>query len=94
MSWCKANRARLVAQQLLMGTAEESYAKMPGYLYMLQVSNPGTHVSLEMDPQSRFKYMFLSLGPWRRAVRHLRQVSVVHCRVWLMVKPISFPASK
>ena len=73
-SYWKARRAKGAARDGLYGTYEESYDRMASYLYMLEQANPGTITTLVRDDNQQFKYAFVSLGVWRTAIPHLRQV--------------------
>ena len=74
-SYWKARRAAMKARDTTYGTDEESYQRMYSYMHMLEQSNPGTYTRIERDTEGRFKYAFVSLGVWRRAVPYLRKVS-------------------
>ena len=65
-----------MAQVMAHGTAADSYKAMYSYMHMLQKCNPGTYTRIVRDAEQRFKYVFWSLGPWIRAVPHLKKVSI------------------
>ena len=62
MSYNKAWRSREKALMAVRGTVEDSYGKLPSYLYMLQKKNPGTLTDIQTDELGQFRYMFLSIG--------------------------------
>lgn len=55
MSYHKAWRSREKALMSVRGTPEESYTKLPSYLYMLEVKNPGTVTHIETDELGQFR---------------------------------------
>ncbi|XP_060974177.1 uncharacterized protein LOC133039328 [Cannabis sativa] len=73
MSYGKAWRCREKALHLARGTPEDSYSKLPSYLHMLQLRNPGTITDFVVE-DGRFKYCFFSLGPSIRGFRFCRPV--------------------
>ncbi|KAI3734629.1 hypothetical protein L6452_14102 [Arctium lappa] len=44
------------------GTPEESYERLPMYLYNLELKNPGTHTRIRTDSHGRFELCFAALG--------------------------------
>ncbi|XP_047340744.1 uncharacterized protein LOC124944521 [Impatiens glandulifera] len=62
MTYNKAWRSREKALMAVRGTVEDSYSKLPSYLYMLELNNPGTITDIHTDELGHFKYMFMSLG--------------------------------
>ncbi|XP_030505193.2 uncharacterized protein LOC115720176 [Cannabis sativa] len=76
MSYEKAWRCREKAIHLSRGTPEDSYSKLPSYLHMLQLRNPGTITDFVVE-DGRFKYCFFSLGPSIRGFKFCRPVICV-----------------
>ncbi|XP_060960790.1 uncharacterized protein LOC133031325 [Cannabis sativa] len=64
------------ALHLAWGTPEDSYSKLPNYLHMLQLRNPGTIMDFVVE-DGRFKYCFFSLGSCVRGFRFCRPVVCV-----------------
>ncbi|WZZ54116.1 uncharacterized protein LOC106436304 [Brassica napus] len=61
----------------LRGNPEESFARLPSYLYMLQRMNPDTITRLEVDEKNQFKYMFFALGACIEGFKAMRQVIIM-----------------
>lgn len=63
------------------GTEEESYLKLPAYLHMLKLANPGTIADLETevddDGDERFMYLFLAFGASVEGFKKLCHVLVI-----------------
>ena len=64
MTYQKAWRCREKALTYVRGTLEASYQKLPSYLYMLRLRNPGTITDFVVDDIGCFKYFFMALGAW------------------------------
>ncbi|RYE18378.1 MAG: hypothetical protein EOP45_14240 [Sphingobacteriaceae bacterium] len=73
ISYLKAWRTREKAISYVRGTPEESYQKLPSWLYMLEQKNPGTLTAFVKDGD-RFKYAFFSIGACRRGFKSCRPV--------------------
>ena len=62
-SYMKCYRAKEKAIMDIRGSEEDSYLKLPEYLHMLKLANPGTVADLETgvdeDGDERFLYLFL-----------------------------------
>ncbi|XP_060965349.1 uncharacterized protein LOC133034307 [Cannabis sativa] len=76
MSYEKAWRCREKGLHLARGTPKDSYSKLPSYLHMLQLRNPGTITDFVVE-DGRFKYCFFSLGPCIRGFRFCQPVVCV-----------------
>ncbi|XP_056846882.1 uncharacterized protein LOC130497765 isoform X2 [Raphanus sativus] len=80
-SYMKCYRATEMAAIDILGTEEESYLKLPQYLHMLKLANPGTVADLETevddDGDERFLYLFLSFGASISGFKKLRLVLVI-----------------
>ena len=75
-SYHKANRARVLAEDIIRGTAEEGYSQLHSWLHMLKEVNPGTHTAIITSSENRFKYCFWALGACIRVVPRLRKVTL------------------
>ncbi|XP_013617968.1 PREDICTED: uncharacterized protein LOC106324567 [Brassica oleracea var. oleracea] len=80
-SYMKCYRAKEKGVLGLRGSDEDSYLKLPKYLYMLKLANPGTIADLETDVDDdgdeRFLYLFLAFGASISGFRKLRHVLVI-----------------
>ncbi|XP_013728259.2 uncharacterized protein LOC106431956, partial [Brassica napus] len=80
-SYMKCYRAKEQGVLGLRGSDEDSYLKLPEYLYMLKLANPGTIADLETDVDDdgdeRFLYLFLAFGALISGFRKLRHVLVI-----------------
>ncbi|KAL5582889.1 hypothetical protein UlMin_015331 [Ulmus minor] len=63
ISYSVAWRGRECAyDNLRLGTPEQSYKLLPGYLHMLMDTNPGSVVNLEVSNGNRFQYLFIAFA--------------------------------
>ncbi|CAL8109140.1 unnamed protein product [Prunus armeniaca] len=62
ISYSKAWRSRELALKIIRGSAEESYALLPSYCYVLERTNSGTLTYIETDAANHFLYFFMSIG--------------------------------
>lgn len=80
-TYSKCWRAREKAVEEVLGVEEETYSKLPEYLHLLKLANPGTITDIvtdiEEDETERFMYLFLAFGAFIQGFRHLRRVLVV-----------------
>lgn len=64
-SYMKCYRAKEKAVESVFGSEEDSYLKLPKYLHMLKLANPGTVADLETETDAegheRFLYLFFSV---------------------------------
>ncbi|KAL5562493.1 hypothetical protein UlMin_032240 [Ulmus minor] len=61
ISYSVAWRGRECAyNNLRLGTPEQSYKLLPGYLHMLMDTNPGSVVNLEVSDGNKFQYLFIA----------------------------------
>ena len=74
ISYYKAWQGRKHAQSLIRGSPEEIFYILPSYCYMLEKVNPGTVTRIEVDGESRFKYLFLAFGAAIRGFQYTRKV--------------------
>ncbi|XP_022853121.1 uncharacterized protein LOC111374643 isoform X2 [Olea europaea var. sylvestris] len=75
MSYQKAWKAKECTLEDLMGSTEESYAKLVRFCYNMGRINSGSVFFIKKDDENRFKYLFMALGQcvrgFRNAVRPL-----------------------
>lgn len=62
MSYQKALKAKECALEDLLGSAEESYAKLARYCHNLGTTNHGSTFFIETEGEKCFKYLFMALG--------------------------------
>ncbi|KAL5556423.1 hypothetical protein UlMin_038659 [Ulmus minor] len=63
ISYSVAWRGRECAyENLRLGTPEQSYKLLPGYLHMLMAINPGSVVNLEVSDGNKFQYLFIAFA--------------------------------
>ncbi|XP_062080024.1 uncharacterized protein LOC133784765 [Humulus lupulus] len=62
MGYTKAWRSREKALRLVRGNPDDSYQKLPIYLYMLKQANPRTITHLLTDKEDRFKYLYIAFS--------------------------------
>ena len=61
LSYSVAWRGReYVYENLRLGTLEQSYKLLLGYLHMLMETNPGSVVNLEVTDGNKFQYLFIA----------------------------------
>ncbi|XP_047324736.1 uncharacterized protein LOC124928243 [Impatiens glandulifera] len=77
LTYNKVWRSREQALMAVRGAVEESYRKLPSYLFMLAKNNPGTIIDIQTDEHGHFRYMFMSLGYSIRGFRYCRPVLCV-----------------
>ncbi|XP_022899554.1 uncharacterized protein LOC111412920 [Olea europaea var. sylvestris] len=70
MSYQKAWKAKECALEDLMGSTEESYAKLARYCHNMVRTNSDSTFFIETDGQNRFKYFFMALGQCIRGFRN------------------------
>ncbi|XP_050214125.2 uncharacterized protein LOC126665383 [Mercurialis annua] len=64
MSYSKAYRSKVVAQEMVRGKPYDSFSLIPSYLDMLVVANPGSFVKLEVKDDNNFLYVFMALNAY------------------------------
>ncbi|XP_062118361.1 uncharacterized protein LOC133831977 [Humulus lupulus] len=77
MGYQKAWRAREKALELARGNQDDLYQKLPIYLHMLKVSNPGTITHLVTNNKDHFKYMYLAFANSIKGWKHYRSVIMI-----------------
>ncbi|XP_015166994.1 uncharacterized protein [Solanum tuberosum] len=71
---CRAKEKALIS---LRGTTSASYNKLPAYLYMMDITYPGSHIRLKKIDKNEFLYLFVALNCFIQGVDHCRPVIVV-----------------
>lgn len=74
VTYWKAFEGRRLARDMANGTAEEGYALLPSYCYVLEQKNPGTVTTIARDRNDRFKYVFIAFGASIRGFNVMRKV--------------------
>ncbi|KAL5558190.1 hypothetical protein UlMin_034401 [Ulmus minor] len=74
ISYYKAWRGRKHVHTLIKGSPEQSFHIFPSYFHMIEKLNLGTVTRIEVDGESRFKYLFLAFGVSIRGFRYMRKV--------------------
>ncbi|XP_033131822.1 uncharacterized protein LOC117126812 [Brassica rapa] len=78
ITYWHAWEAREFAIAAARGIPDRSYAKIPAYLHMIKVANPGMHTHYETNEKGRFMYLFMSFGQSVRGFYNaIRRVIVV-----------------
>ncbi|CAL8174677.1 unnamed protein product [Prunus armeniaca] len=84
ISYSKAWRSRELALKIIRGSAEESYALLPSYCYVLERTNPGTLTYIETDAANHFLYFFMSIGAcirgFKRSMHPVIAVDATHLK--------------
>ncbi|KAL5576684.1 hypothetical protein UlMin_018383 [Ulmus minor] len=75
ISYYKAWRGRKHAHTLIRGSPKQNFHILPSYLHMLEMLNPGTITRIEVDRESRFKYLLLEFGIAIRGFHYTRKVA-------------------
>ncbi|KAL5567602.1 hypothetical protein UlMin_024177 [Ulmus minor] len=75
LSYSVAWRGRECAyENLRLGTPEQSYNLLPGYLHMLMQTNPGSVVNLEVTDGNKFQYLFIAFAASIQGFSYCRPV--------------------
>ena len=72
-----ALRTRALAIEMVYGEPNESYQRLPSYLYLLRQRNLGTIYDLQPTRDSVFCHMFVALGQCIRSFVQLRPIIVI-----------------
>ena len=56
LDYTTSYRALLYAQELVRGTTEDGYERLPSYLDQIKLANPDFITSIELDDKDRFQY--------------------------------------
>ncbi|XP_075096537.1 uncharacterized protein LOC107768515 [Nicotiana tabacum] len=77
VSYMLAWRAKEKVMNFLRGEPADSYKKLPGYLYTLDMTYPGSHIRMVKSPKNEFMYVYISLNAFIRGFDHCRPIVVV-----------------
>ncbi|XP_070052660.1 uncharacterized protein [Nicotiana tomentosiformis] len=77
VSYMLAWRAREKIVNFLRGEPADSYNKLPGYLYTLDMTYPGSHIRMEKFPKNEFIYLYISLYAFIKGFDYCRPIVVV-----------------
>ncbi|XP_019236684.1 PREDICTED: uncharacterized protein LOC109216913 [Nicotiana attenuata] len=77
VSYMLAWRAKEKAMNFLRGEPADSYKKLPGYLYTMDMTYPGSHIRMLKSPKNEFMYVYISLYAFIRGFDHCRPIVVV-----------------
>lgn len=75
--YMKAWRSKEIALETMRGDPQDSYKKLPSYLYILQKTNPGSKVDFVKTEEDCFLYAFVALNASIRGWEYCRPVVVV-----------------
>ncbi|XP_070055421.1 uncharacterized protein [Nicotiana tomentosiformis] len=78
MSYVKAYKTKEKAFELLGGIPREAYRKLPGHLYMINMTNPGSFTMLHKSEDRRFMYVFVALNASIIVWKYCYPIVVVH----------------
>ncbi|XP_060960889.1 uncharacterized protein LOC133031416 [Cannabis sativa] len=77
ITYWRAWKGKKIANNLLRGSPKLSFPNLPAYLYMGRKMNPGTITHLEVDEESKFKYVFIAYATCIKGFRCMRKIIVV-----------------
>ncbi|KAD6795762.1 hypothetical protein E3N88_06658 [Mikania micrantha] len=78
ISYKQAWRGKHYAEQLLSGSAEEAFVKLPAYCHNLELANPGTITHILRDEFNRFEMVFIAIGAAVRSfVNCMRPIIII-----------------
>ncbi|XP_059277653.1 uncharacterized protein LOC132031756 [Lycium ferocissimum] len=77
VSYMVAWRAKEKAMKDLMGEPSDSYKKLPGYLYILDKTYPGSHIRMRKSDENEFLYLFIALYAFIKGFDCCRPIVVV-----------------
>ncbi|KAM3362557.1 hypothetical protein P3S68_017411 [Capsicum galapagoense] len=77
MNYKKVYRAKEKILELVRGSLRESYAKLPAYLYMVNIINPGSFTRLHKTEDNHFLYAFVALSTSIRGWRYCMPTIVI-----------------
>ncbi|XP_070005307.1 uncharacterized protein [Nicotiana sylvestris] len=77
VSYMLAWRVKEKAMNFLRGEPADSYKKLPGYLYTMDKTYPGSHIRMEKSSKNEFMYVYISLYVFIRGFDHCRPIVVV-----------------
>ncbi|XP_019224697.1 PREDICTED: uncharacterized protein LOC109206332 [Nicotiana attenuata] len=77
VSYMLAWRDKEKAINFLRGEPADSYKKLPGYLYTMDMTYPGSHIRMVKSPKNEFMYVYISLYAFIRGFDYCRPIVVV-----------------
>ncbi|XP_060180735.1 uncharacterized protein LOC132610460 [Lycium barbarum] len=77
VNYMKAYRAKEKAMIELRGEPADSYKKLPGYVYILDKTYPGSHIRMQKSPENEFLYLFVPLYAFIKGFDYCRPIVVV-----------------
>ncbi|XP_070030337.1 uncharacterized protein [Nicotiana sylvestris] len=77
VSYMLAWRAKEKAIKFLRGEPADSYNKLPGYLYTMDMTYPGSHIRMVKSPQNEFMYVYISLFAFIKGFDQCRPIVIV-----------------
>ncbi|KAH0743259.1 hypothetical protein KY290_031252 [Solanum tuberosum] len=77
INYSLAWRAKEKALISLRGTTSASYNKLLAYLYMMDITYPGSHIRLKKTDKNEFLYLFVALNSFIQGFDHCKPVIVV-----------------
>ncbi|XP_075083359.1 uncharacterized protein LOC142167102 [Nicotiana tabacum] len=77
VSYMLAWRAREKAGNFLRGEPVDSYNKLPGCLYTLDMTYPGSHIRMKKSPKNEFMYLYISLYAFIKVFDYCRPIVIV-----------------
>ncbi|XP_009775828.2 uncharacterized protein [Nicotiana sylvestris] len=77
VSYMLAWRAKEKAMNFLRVEPADSYNKLPGYLYTIDMTYRGSHIRMVKSPQNEFKYVYISLYAFIKGFDQCRPIVVV-----------------
>ncbi|XP_019242577.1 PREDICTED: uncharacterized protein LOC109222714, partial [Nicotiana attenuata] len=77
VSYMLAWRAKEKAMNFLRGEPADSYKKLPGYLYIMDMTYPGSHIIMVKSPKNEFMYVYISLYAFIKGFDHCRPIVVM-----------------
>ncbi|XP_027774853.1 uncharacterized protein LOC114078357 [Solanum pennellii] len=77
INYTLAWRSKEKALESIMGQPAASYGKLPGYLYTLDKTYPGSHIRMKKTPNDEFLYVFIALDAFIKKFDHCRPIVVV-----------------
>ncbi|XP_009613855.1 uncharacterized protein [Nicotiana tomentosiformis] len=77
VSYMLAWRAIEKTVYFLRGEPADSYNKLPGYLYTLDITYPGSHIRMEKFSKNEFMYLNISLDAFIKGFDYYRPIIVV-----------------
>nr|XP_033514594.1 uncharacterized protein LOC117279209 [Nicotiana tomentosiformis] len=77
VSYMLAWRAKEKAINFFRGEPADSYNKLPGYLYTMDMTYPDSHIRMVKSPKNEFMYVYISLYAFIKGFDHCRAIVIV-----------------